>query len=153
MACQFNTVVHFFLRDNETRKIYKVTTRGRSLHEKVIKTTNGKYFFDWDLAQPNPKKGRNHSMISELYSASNESSIGINYDEDTKTIILWTDEENSTIYCRKGEITKAIDNIFQGRHNRDISNQKCRDQSFFTFRNSKVSNFTLEIPKRQIQTH
>jgi hypothetical protein len=62
-------------------------------------------------------------MISELYSAANESSIGINYDEDTETIILWRDEENSTIYCRKSEITEAIDNIFQGRHNRDILKQ------------------------------
>jgi hypothetical protein len=47
----------------------------------------------------------------------NESSSGINYDEDTKTIILWTDEENSIAYCRKGETVKAIGNIFQERHN------------------------------------
>jgi hypothetical protein len=56
---------------------------------------------------------------------------------------IWSVEGDPTIECRKGETTRRISEIFERRHCLRLSEQKCRGQSFKTFKNSPTSNFYI----------
>jgi hypothetical protein len=89
-------------------------------------------------------KGRSHSIISELYYATNKARIRINFDKRTKLMAIWAKEDKNDVkFCKKGETTQEVGKIFKARHYENLLNQKWRGRTFCTFRNSKVSNFLI----------
>jgi hypothetical protein len=80
-------------------------------------------------------------MISEAYRAAMEMKIGIDYDDDSNMMHVWTEEDNSLVECKKGTVAKTIGTILEKRHYNSLLQQTARGIQFDTFRNSQNSNF------------
>jgi hypothetical protein len=66
-------------------------------------------------------KGRSHSIISELYYATNKARIGINFDKKTKLIAIWAKEDKNDVkYCKKGETAQEVGTISEMAHYENI---------------------------------
>jgi hypothetical protein len=65
------------------------------------------------MTQIRQRKGRSHSIISELFTTVQNTGIGINGEKNTETITIWTDEENNMVYYKKGERGKQLAKYFK----------------------------------------
>jgi hypothetical protein len=100
------------------------------------------YFFNWNLERKEKVlRGGYHSLIGEAFKAACKQRIGISYNAESDFIEIWSADKEGIVECRKGETTKKIGEILEKRHFERLMGQKCRGQSFKTFKNSPTSNF------------
>jgi hypothetical protein len=70
-------------------------------------------------------KGRNHSMILELFIVANHVRNGIKYDKKNNGMKFWSKEDKKKILCERGQTTKVIGKKFEASHNEVLIKQKC----------------------------
>jgi hypothetical protein len=101
-VCKLNSISHFWLRDEDTRRFIKWQFNREIEIRNIEKTDHSEFFFDWNTSGPNPAiKGGFHSMVSEAYKAAKDLRVGIDYDEDLNIIQVWTNQPCSEKDCKK----------------------------------------------------
>jgi hypothetical protein len=127
IACKFNNLANFFLRDDDTRQLitWKMNKEDRiRKFEKGITMKN--YFFDLIFAKvKHTFKDGYYSWVLEGFMAANDAKIGIHYTNE-EWIIIWTAEDEKEKYRSKGELAKAVSTIFEIRHYEALIKQKCK---------------------------
>jgi hypothetical protein len=68
-------------------------------------------------------RGNYHLLISEAFIATNSFQVGIDYDIEEESVIIWNEEVNIRKQCKRGDVISKITFLIQKRHNKTLSMQ------------------------------
>jgi hypothetical protein len=115
-VCKMNNMVHFLLRNDETREMRLRHIKKEETRKKLDTTEERKYFFNWSVARNGPVLDGSYSLISEVYQMATYLQIGNDYNDKMNEVSIWSSEKESERSCKGGHVTGTINTMLERRH-------------------------------------